>query len=158
MYVLSNNPLQGVPEPSLHPIHSHDSKRSPPEGRAAGRANPCSTTFLPLPLLLLWPWQLAKVFRSQGLEKYGEVADKFDPHLHDAMFEFEDPAQEPGTLGQVGTRKRNGGSFVDGCRTAPPRKDFLLSAWRGRLAFSCQKKARSTRDVENMAAVVWQVW
>eukprot|EP00752_Nemacystus_decipiens_P011528 g10236.t1 len=45
--------------------------------------------------------ELTKVFRSQGLEKYGEVADKFDPHLHDAMFEFEDPAQEPGTLGQV---------------------------------------------------------
>lgn len=45
--------------------------------------------------------QLSKVFRSQGLEKYGEVADKFDPHLHDAMFEFADPAQEPGTLGQV---------------------------------------------------------
>ncbi len=45
--------------------------------------------------------QLSKVFRSQGLEKYGEVTDKFDPHLHDAMFEFEDSAQEPGTLGQV---------------------------------------------------------
>eukprot|EP00903_Cladosiphon_okamuranus_P020683 g18992.t1 len=45
--------------------------------------------------------ELTKVFRSQGLEKYGEVSDKFDPHLHDAMFEFEDPAQEPGTLGQV---------------------------------------------------------
>lgn len=45
--------------------------------------------------------QLSKVFRSQGLEKYGEVADKFDPHLHDAMFEIADPAQEPGTLGQV---------------------------------------------------------
>ncbi|CAN0097788.1 unnamed protein product, partial [Ectocarpus fasciculatus] len=44
---------------------------------------------------------LSKVFRSQGLEKYGEVKDKFDPHLHDAMFEFADPAQEPGTLGQV---------------------------------------------------------
>ncbi|CAM9640473.1 unnamed protein product [Ectocarpus sp. 6 AP-2014] len=44
---------------------------------------------------------LTKVFRSQGLEKYGEVKDKFDPHLHDAMFEFVDPAQEPGTLGQV---------------------------------------------------------
>lgn len=46
------------------------------------------------------------MFRSQGLEKYGEVSDKFDPHLHDAMFEFEDPAQEPGTLGQV----RKGGN------------------------------------------------
>ncbi|CBJ28412.1 conserved unknown protein [Ectocarpus siliculosus] len=45
--------------------------------------------------------ELTKVFRSQGLEKYGEVKDKFDPHLHDAMFEFVNPAQEPGTLGQV---------------------------------------------------------
>lgn len=48
------------------------------------------------------------MFRSQGLEKFGEVSDKFDPHLHDAMFEYEDPAQEPGTLGQVGQDKREG--------------------------------------------------
>lgn len=45
--------------------------------------------------------QLQKVFRSQGLVKYGESGDKFDPHLHDAMFEYDDPAQEPGTVGQV---------------------------------------------------------
>lgn len=51
------------------------------------------------------------MFRSQGLERYGEVADKFDPHLHDAMFEFEDPAQEPGTLGQV--RKKNNPGSID---------------------------------------------
>ena len=45
--------------------------------------------------------QLQKVFRSHGLEKYGEGGDKFDPHLHDAMFAYPDPAQEPGTIGQV---------------------------------------------------------
>lgn len=45
--------------------------------------------------------QLTKVFASQGLEKFGEVKEKFDPHLHDAMFEYADPDQEPGTLGQV---------------------------------------------------------
>lgn len=45
--------------------------------------------------------ELQKVFRSQGLEKYGETGDKFNPHLHDAMFAYPDPAQEPGTVGQV---------------------------------------------------------
>lgn len=45
--------------------------------------------------------QLQKVFRSQGLEKYGEGGDMFDPHLHDAMFAYPDPVQEPGTVGQV---------------------------------------------------------
>eukprot|EP00904_Undaria_pinnatifida_P011598 jgi/Undpi1/7569/HiC_scaffold_23.g10042.m1 len=45
--------------------------------------------------------ELEKVFRSQGLEKYGAGGDKFDPHLHDAMFAYPDPEQEPGTVGQV---------------------------------------------------------
>ena len=33
--------------------------------------------------------------------KYGETGDKFDPHLHDAMFEYVDADQMPGTVGQV---------------------------------------------------------
>lgn len=45
--------------------------------------------------------KLQKVFKSQGLEKFGASGEKFDPHLHDAMFEYEDPCKEPGTLGQV---------------------------------------------------------
>ncbi|CAM9777009.1 unnamed protein product, partial [Discosporangium mesarthrocarpum] len=45
--------------------------------------------------------ELQKAFKSQGLHKFGEVGDKFDPHHHDAMFEYVDPSKEPGTLGQV---------------------------------------------------------
>lgn len=34
-------------------------------------------------------------------EQYGAPGDKFDPNVHDALFEYEDPDKEPGCVGQV---------------------------------------------------------
>lgn len=34
--------------------------------------------------------------------QYGTPGDKFDPNVHDALFEYEDPGKEPGCVGQVG--------------------------------------------------------
>lgn len=45
--------------------------------------------------------QLQKVFKSQGLEKFGEIGDMFDPHLHDAMFEMPAADKEAGSVAQV---------------------------------------------------------
>jgi molecular chaperone GrpE len=44
---------------------------------------------------------LLKAFEKNGLVKYGEAGDSFDPNSHDALFEYVDPNQEPGTIGQV---------------------------------------------------------
>jgi molecular chaperone GrpE len=44
---------------------------------------------------------LQKTFAKQGLVRFGVVGDKFDPHLHDAMFTYEDASAEKGTVGQV---------------------------------------------------------
>ena len=44
---------------------------------------------------------LAKAFEKNGLVKFGEVGELFDPNKHEALFEYVDPAQEPGTIGQV---------------------------------------------------------
>ena len=48
--------------------------------------------------------QLQKVFNANKVTKYGAPGDKFDPHLHDALFEYADPKKEVGTIGQVGRR------------------------------------------------------
>ena len=34
---------------------------------------------------------LMKVFAGNGIEKFGEVGDIFDPERYDAMFQYEDP-------------------------------------------------------------------
>lgn len=44
---------------------------------------------------------LTKAFEQHGLVKYAARGDKFDPNLHDALFEIPDPELEAGTLGQV---------------------------------------------------------
>lgn len=44
---------------------------------------------------------LLKAFAKNGLIRYGEVGEPFDPNLHDALFEYPDPNQEVGTIGQV---------------------------------------------------------
>lgn len=44
---------------------------------------------------------LVKAFESHGLVKFGAVGERFDPNLHEALFEYPDPAQTPGTVGQV---------------------------------------------------------
>ena len=44
---------------------------------------------------------LTKAFNKNGLKKYASVGDKFDPNLHDALFEYPDPNMEAGSIGQV---------------------------------------------------------
>jgi molecular chaperone GrpE len=45
--------------------------------------------------------QLQKVFREFNINQVGAVGDKFDPNMHDALFEFEDAGKEPGSIGQL---------------------------------------------------------
>lgn len=45
--------------------------------------------------------ELLKTFAANGIEQFGEVGDVFDPNRHDAMFQYDDPNGEPGTVGQV---------------------------------------------------------
>ena len=44
---------------------------------------------------------LNKAFAKNGLKKFAEPGDKFDPNLHDALFEYPDEKLEAGTIGQV---------------------------------------------------------
>ncbi|CAD7697193.1 unnamed protein product [Ostreobium quekettii] len=44
---------------------------------------------------------LVQVFQKNGVEKYRPVNEHFDPHLHNALFELEDPEKEPGTIAVV---------------------------------------------------------
>lgn len=45
---------------------------------------------------------LTKAFTKNGLTKYGKRGEKFDPNLHEALFEYPDPEGEaPGNIGQV---------------------------------------------------------
>jgi molecular chaperone GrpE len=44
---------------------------------------------------------LIKAFEKNGLIKFGEVGEPFDPNKHEALFEYSNPEQEPGTIGQV---------------------------------------------------------
>lgn len=44
---------------------------------------------------------LVKAFHANGLVRFGEVGETFDPNKHDALFEFPDPEKKPGTVGQV---------------------------------------------------------
>lgn len=45
--------------------------------------------------------QLQKVFREFKIDPVGAVGDKFDPNVHDALFEYPDPAKEAGSIGQL---------------------------------------------------------
>jgi molecular chaperone GrpE len=45
--------------------------------------------------------QLQKVFREFNINPVGEVGDKFDPNVHDALFEYEDASKEAGSIGQL---------------------------------------------------------
>lgn len=46
--------------------------------------------------------ELHKSFEKNGLVQYCEhPGDVFDPKIHDALLEYEDPTKTPGTIGQV---------------------------------------------------------
>lgn len=44
---------------------------------------------------------LAKAFAKNGLTKFGAPGDKFDPNMHEALYEYPDESKEAGTIGQV---------------------------------------------------------
>lgn len=44
---------------------------------------------------------LLKAFAQFGVIKYGAVGDKFDPTIHDALFQVPDDTKEPGTIAQL---------------------------------------------------------
>ncbi|GKY98337.1 hypothetical protein MPSEU_000791300 [Mayamaea pseudoterrestris] len=44
---------------------------------------------------------LNKAFESNGLVKYGNVGDKFDPNQHEALMQYPDPSKNDGVVGQV---------------------------------------------------------
>jgi molecular chaperone GrpE len=44
---------------------------------------------------------LDKAFAKNGLKKFGVVGEKFDPNMHEALFEYPDPKGEAGCIGQV---------------------------------------------------------
>jgi molecular chaperone GrpE len=44
---------------------------------------------------------LNKAFTMNGLIRFGEIGEVFDPNKHEALYEFPDPSQTPGTVGQI---------------------------------------------------------
>jgi len=44
---------------------------------------------------------LKKAFAKHGLKQFGSTGDKFDPNLHEALYEYDDDKLTPGTIGQV---------------------------------------------------------
>lgn len=42
-----------------------------------------------------------QVFRQNGLVRYEALGEKFDPNLHNALFEVPDPSKAPGTVAIV---------------------------------------------------------
>ncbi|MHA1525346.1 MAG: nucleotide exchange factor GrpE [Alphaproteobacteria bacterium] len=45
--------------------------------------------------------QLMQIFERHGLKRFDPTGDRFDPELHEAMFEIPDPSQPAGTVAQV---------------------------------------------------------
>ena len=45
--------------------------------------------------------ELQKVLEKHGVKKFDPLGEKFDPNLHQAMFEIPDPSRPSGTVAQV---------------------------------------------------------
>ncbi len=45
--------------------------------------------------------ELLKVLEKHGVKKFDPLGEKFDPNLHQAMFEIPDPSRPAGTVAQV---------------------------------------------------------
>jgi molecular chaperone GrpE len=45
--------------------------------------------------------ELLKVLEKHGVRKFEPLGEKFDPNLHQAMFELPDPSRPAGTVAQV---------------------------------------------------------
>ena len=44
---------------------------------------------------------LTQALKKHGITEYSAVGQKFDPTLHEAVFEYQDPSKTPGTVGVV---------------------------------------------------------
>ncbi len=44
---------------------------------------------------------MTKILGKHGVSEYSPVGEKFDPNLHEAVFEFADPKKPAGTVGEV---------------------------------------------------------
>lgn len=44
---------------------------------------------------------LLKALEKNSVTRMKSLGEKFDPNFHDGMFQYDDPEQEPGTIGQV---------------------------------------------------------
>lgn len=44
---------------------------------------------------------LMKAFEMNGLVKFGEAGETFDPNKHEALYEYVDPTKEVGSIGQL---------------------------------------------------------
>lgn len=58
-----------------------------------------------------------QVFNKHGVEQYNPDGDKFDPNLHQAMFEVPDASKEAGMIAVV-TKVRRGWMALDRCDEA----------------------------------------
>mmetsp|Transcript_16819 Transcript_16819/g.20547 ORF Transcript_16819/g.20547 Transcript_16819/m.20547 type:complete len:268 (-) Transcript_16819:69-872(-) len=67
---------------------------------------------------------LNKAFAKNGLKKFGEAKDKFDPNMHEALFEYPDANMEAGTIGQV----MKGGFTLNGRVIRPAEVGVIKSA------------------------------
>ncbi len=45
--------------------------------------------------------EMHNAFSRNGIKKIDPLGERFDPQLHEAMFEFEDPSKPVGSIGQV---------------------------------------------------------
>lgn len=43
----------------------------------------------------------SQIFQHNGIDKIDPLGEKFDPNLHQALFEMPDPSRDPGTVGAV---------------------------------------------------------
>ena len=44
---------------------------------------------------------LLKTFEENGMKRQWPIDEKFDPNIHNALFELPDPSKEPGTIAHV---------------------------------------------------------
>jgi molecular chaperone GrpE len=44
---------------------------------------------------------LTKVLKRYGVTEYNPVNEKFNPNLHEAVFDYEEEGKIPGTVGQM---------------------------------------------------------
>ena len=44
---------------------------------------------------------MAKTLKKYGIEEYNPLNEKFNPNMHDAVFEYEDKSKIPGIVGKL---------------------------------------------------------